>query len=75
MKWMDNTITGVVSTEGEHLNLPVAIRIFKGDSTDAYATRISVGIEVQNIIEGLHQAMKNAMKYSIEELGKEGRLS
>ncbi|XP_068224168.1 LOW QUALITY PROTEIN: dynein axonemal heavy chain 10-like [Palaemon carinicauda] len=69
MKWVDTFITGVVSIEGEQLDLTTAVNIAQVEPNAS-----DVGTKVQKIIDHLNLAMRKAMKCSIEDLGRETRL-
>ncbi|XP_064083938.1 uncharacterized protein LOC135199712 [Macrobrachium nipponense] len=75
MKWVDTYVTGVVSVEGEQLDLPTAVNIAQLEpNAQPDAGGVGVGAKVQRIIDGLNLAMRKAMKSSVDELGREIRL-
>ncbi|KAK7015537.1 hypothetical protein SK128_021631 [Halocaridina rubra] len=73
LKWRENMITGVESTEGEQLTLPEPV-LFSFDKQNSHEGGVSVGLHVQQIIDELHKAVKQSLKTSVEVLGQEGRL-
>lgn len=71
MRWSEDGVKGLVTVEGEELNLVSPVALVKNGSTDG----MGVGTGVQRLVDATHSAMKSAVQRIIEELGKEKRLT
>lgn len=71
MRWNEDGVKGLVSVEGEELNLVSPVALVRNGANDG----ADVGIGVQRVLDATHSAMKRTVQRVIEELGKEKRLT
>ncbi|XP_050721570.1 uncharacterized protein LOC127001253 isoform X3 [Eriocheir sinensis] len=70
LRWSEEGVKGLVSMEGEELNLFSPVALIKNGASDG----LSVGTGVQRVLDATQSAMKGAVQRAIEDLGKEKRL-